>query len=113
MNEGPAAGQTIAYFLAPWGLQMESHLLSEGHGLRKDIGDQAVVADRSGEVTVGAFVMARALCRHPRLNLEYSVDGRDEARAVAFWYGSYDRPRTRLMIAEKSAPLWPCSAKCS
>ena len=23
VNEGPAAGQTILYFLAPWGLQME------------------------------------------------------------------------------------------
>ena len=23
VEEGPAAGQTITYFLAPWGLQME------------------------------------------------------------------------------------------
>ena len=54
VNEGPAAGQTIIYFLAPWGLQMEIDLLSEGHGLREDLGDQAVVADRSGEVRIRA-----------------------------------------------------------
>ena len=58
VNEGPAAGQSISYFLAPWGLQMEAITLPEGHGLREDIADQAVVADRSGEVTLTHVVMA-------------------------------------------------------
>ncbi len=31
VNAGPAAGQTILYFLAPWGLQME--LISYPHGM--------------------------------------------------------------------------------
>lgn len=31
VNEGPAAGQSIFYFLTPWGLQMEA--ISYPHGM--------------------------------------------------------------------------------
>jgi catechol 2,3-dioxygenase-like lactoylglutathione lyase family enzyme len=47
VNEGPAAGQSILFPDAV-GAADGSHQLPEGHGLRKDIADQAVVADRSG-----------------------------------------------------------------
>ena len=51
VEQGPAAGQSIFYFLAPWGLQMEAISYPQRHGLREDLADQAVVAERSGTVT--------------------------------------------------------------
>ncbi len=36
VNEGPAAGQTILYFLAPWGLQMEAISYPQGMAYEKD-----------------------------------------------------------------------------
>jgi len=38
VNEGPAAGQTIIYFFAPWGLQMEAISFPEGMAYEKDGG---------------------------------------------------------------------------
>jgi catechol 2,3-dioxygenase-like lactoylglutathione lyase family enzyme len=35
VNEGPAAGQTIVYFLAPWGLQMEAISYPKGMAYEK------------------------------------------------------------------------------
>jgi catechol 2,3-dioxygenase-like lactoylglutathione lyase family enzyme len=35
VNEGPAAGQTITYFLAPWGLQMEIISYPQGMAYEK------------------------------------------------------------------------------
>jgi catechol 2,3-dioxygenase-like lactoylglutathione lyase family enzyme len=36
VTEGPAAGQTILYFLAPWGLQMEAISYPQGMAYEKD-----------------------------------------------------------------------------
>lgn len=38
VNEGPAAGQSILYFYAPWGLQMEAISFPEGMAYEKDGG---------------------------------------------------------------------------
>jgi len=38
VNEGPAAGQSIIYFFAPWGLQMEAISFPEGMAYEKDGG---------------------------------------------------------------------------
>jgi catechol 2,3-dioxygenase-like lactoylglutathione lyase family enzyme len=38
VNEGPAAGQAIIYFFAPWGLQMEAISFPEGMAYEKDGG---------------------------------------------------------------------------
>lgn len=38
VTEGPAAGQTILYFYAPWGLQMEAISFPEGMAYEKDGG---------------------------------------------------------------------------
>lgn len=38
VNEGPAAGQTILYFYAPWGLQMEAISYPDGMAYEKDGG---------------------------------------------------------------------------
>jgi catechol 2,3-dioxygenase-like lactoylglutathione lyase family enzyme len=38
VNEGPAAGQTILYFFAPWGLQLEAITYPEGMAYEKDGG---------------------------------------------------------------------------
>ena len=38
VNEGPAAGQTIIYFFAPWGLQMEAISFPKGMAYEKDGG---------------------------------------------------------------------------
>lgn len=38
VNEGPAAGQTIMYFFAPWGLQMEAISYPDGMAYEKDGG---------------------------------------------------------------------------
>ncbi len=38
VNEGPAAGQAILYFFAPWGLQMEAISFPEGMAYEKDGG---------------------------------------------------------------------------
>ncbi|OCW57863.1 VOC family protein [Hoeflea olei] len=38
VNEGPAAGQTILYFFAPWGLQMEAISFPGGMAYEKDGG---------------------------------------------------------------------------
>jgi len=35
VNEGPAAGQSIVYFLAPWGLQMEIISYQKGMAYEK------------------------------------------------------------------------------
>jgi catechol 2,3-dioxygenase-like lactoylglutathione lyase family enzyme len=35
VNEGPAAGQTVFYFLAPWGLQMEAISYPKGEAYEK------------------------------------------------------------------------------
>ena len=36
VNEGPAAGQTILYFQAPWGLQLEAISYPKGMAYEKD-----------------------------------------------------------------------------
>ena len=36
VNEGPAAGQTILYFQAPWGLQLEAISYPNGMAYEKD-----------------------------------------------------------------------------
>ena len=41
ITEGPAAGQTINYFLAPWGLQLE--LISYPHGMAYEAGGGTVL----------------------------------------------------------------------
>ena len=41
VNEGPAAGQSIVYFLAPWGLQME--LISYPKGMAYEHGASTVL----------------------------------------------------------------------
>jgi hypothetical protein len=51
VDEGPATGQSIVYFLAPWGLQMEIISYPKGMGLREIGRGGAVVAARPGEVT--------------------------------------------------------------
>ncbi|MEJ8572320.1 VOC family protein [Microbaculum marinum] len=38
VNEGPAAGQTILYFFAPWGLQLEAISYPDGMAYEKDGG---------------------------------------------------------------------------
>jgi len=38
VNEGPAAGQSIIYFFAPWGLQMEAISFPQGMAYEKDGG---------------------------------------------------------------------------
>ncbi|WP_422370611.1 VOC family protein [Hoeflea sp.] len=38
VNEGPAAGQAIIYFFAPWGLQMEAISFPDGMAYEKDGG---------------------------------------------------------------------------
>ena len=38
VNEGPAAGQSIIYFFAPWGLQMEAISFPKGMAYEKDGG---------------------------------------------------------------------------
>jgi len=38
VNEGPAAGQSVLYFFAPWGLQMEAISFPEGMAYEKDGG---------------------------------------------------------------------------
>lgn len=38
VNEGPAAGQSIIYFFAPWGLQMEAISFPDGMAYEKDGG---------------------------------------------------------------------------
>ena len=38
VNEGPAAGQTILYFQAPWGLQLEAISYPAGMAYEKDGG---------------------------------------------------------------------------
>ena len=38
VNEGPAAGQAIIYFFAPWGLQMEAISFPQGMAYEKDGG---------------------------------------------------------------------------
>lgn len=38
VNEGPAAGQTILYFFAPWGLQLEAISFPQGMAYEKDGG---------------------------------------------------------------------------
>ncbi len=38
VNEGPAAGQSIMYFFAPWGLQMEAISYPDGMAYEKDGG---------------------------------------------------------------------------
>lgn len=38
VNEGPAAGQTILYFFAPWGLQLEAITYPDGMAYEKDGG---------------------------------------------------------------------------
>ncbi|GAB1478125.1 VOC family protein [Paracoccaceae bacterium] len=38
VNDGPAAGQTILYFYAPWGLQMEAISFPEGMAYEEDGG---------------------------------------------------------------------------
>ena len=38
VSEGPAAGQTILYFFAPWGLQMEAISFPQGMAYEKDGG---------------------------------------------------------------------------
>lgn len=38
VNEGPAAGQAILYFFAPWGLQMEAISFPDGMAYEKDGG---------------------------------------------------------------------------
>lgn len=38
VNEGPAAGQSILYFYAPWGLQMEAISFPQGMAYEKDGG---------------------------------------------------------------------------
>lgn len=38
VNEGPAAGQSIIYFFAPWGLQLEAISFPEGMAYEKDGG---------------------------------------------------------------------------
>ena len=50
VTQGPAAGQAILYFKAPWGLQMEAISYPDGHGLREGCAGEAVVAKRPGEV---------------------------------------------------------------
>jgi catechol 2,3-dioxygenase-like lactoylglutathione lyase family enzyme len=49
VNEGPAAGRSIVYFLAPWPANGD-HQLSERDGLREVGTGGAVVAARAGEV---------------------------------------------------------------
>jgi len=53
VNEGPAADQSIVYFLAPWGLQWRSSL-PERNGLREIVSGGAVGAARSGELIVSS-----------------------------------------------------------
>ncbi|MBA3518873.1 MAG: glyoxalase, partial [Rhizobiales bacterium] len=36
VEEGPAAGQSIVYFLAPWGLQLEAISYPQGMAYEKD-----------------------------------------------------------------------------
>ncbi len=48
ITEGPAAGQAIVYFKAPWGLQMEAISYPNGHGLREGRVDGPVDAERPG-----------------------------------------------------------------
>ena len=50
-SQGPAAGQTIYVFPGALGSAVGSDQLSQGHGLREDLADQVVVAQRSGTVT--------------------------------------------------------------
>ena len=50
VKEGPAAGQTILYFQAPWGLQLEAISYPERHGLREGRRDGAVEPEGPGEV---------------------------------------------------------------
>ncbi|WP_394688846.1 VOC family protein [Hoeflea sp.] len=38
VNEGPAAGQSVIYFFAPWGLQMEAISFPDGMAYEKDGG---------------------------------------------------------------------------
>lgn len=38
VNEGPAAGQSVLYFFAPWGLQMEAISFPDGMAYEKDGG---------------------------------------------------------------------------
>ncbi len=50
VNEGPAAGQTILYFQAPWGLQFEAISYPDGMAYEKDAADRAVEPEGPGEV---------------------------------------------------------------
>ena len=36
VEQGPAAGQSILYFLAPWGLQLEAICYPDGMAYEKD-----------------------------------------------------------------------------
>jgi hypothetical protein len=51
VDEGPATGQSIVYFLAPWRLQMEIISYPKGMVLREIGCGGAVVTARPGEVT--------------------------------------------------------------
>ena len=55
ITEGPAAGQAIVYFNAPWGLQLEAISVSEGHGLREGRVDDPLDAEGPGQVRLTYF----------------------------------------------------------
>ena len=51
ISEGPAAGESILYFLTPWGPADGADQLSQGHGVREDLQDAAVDDNRAGKMT--------------------------------------------------------------
>ena len=50
VTQGPAAGQAILYFKAPWGLQMEAITYPDGMAYEKDAPGETVVAEGPGEI---------------------------------------------------------------
>ena len=99
VEQGPAAGTEHLLFPRPLGPAIGGDQLSERHGLR--------------EIVAGHSVVAKGSRRSELRSANTSCPAATPGMTGCCGYSRRDCSRTKLMIAEKSAPLCPSWAKCS